>query len=193
MIKYSLLIPYIPERTKYLYSFIDSMKKQYPNREDYELCISLSEYTNPAVAFNSAARMANGDRFILTSPECIHLNDVLGGLDKTDSNEYIVCACKTTHEVKWYQHSKYNNRMLHFCSCISKKNWLKLNGFCEWYKNGVAYEDDDWLERIKKAGIKIVCNDELIVEHLEHGRAYSTPELNEKNRKLYNYIWDAKK
>lgn len=201
-IKYSFLMPYIASRFACLQKTLESFTQLYKNRSDYEVCIMMTEYRNPAVAFNRAARLAKGDFFILTNPECKHTVDVLSGFDKEleiDENAYIVGACqRVTFEeekfIRWYQHSKHNNRLLHFCSCISKKNWLKINGFCEQYSysNGLCYEDNDILKRILKEKIKIVVRDDLLVNHLEHDRQYMDGNLAAQaiNKQLYKTIWN---
>lgn len=190
--KYTFLLPCVSDRVPYVKLLADSFAKQYGNRDDYDVVVMPSEYKNPCIAFNKAAQQASGDYFILTSPECMHETNILKGFDEEFSQHdcYVVCACKTKIEPYWYQHSKFNNRMLHFCSCISRKNWLKLNGFCEWFKDGIAYEDDDWLARVKTLNIPIICRDDLVVEHLEHNREYQANiEAINKNKEIYNFIW----
>lgn len=169
---------------------------------DFENIINIKRYENTdktkscCVCYNQAALNANGDYFIITNPESPHEVNILTGLDEEFNylDRYVVCACKSIHEdgsfYMWYQHSKYNPRMLHFCSAISKKNWWKINGFCEAYQKGLVYEDDDWLKRIKYLNIPIIQRDDLIVNHIEHERNYLNIEDEHRNRNLYNFIWD---
>jgi glycosyltransferase involved in cell wall biosynthesis len=148
------------------------------------------------VCYNDAGQIASGDYFIITNPDGPHTVDVLKGFDKEFEKQdcYVICACENVdsdgNHLMWYQHSQHNNRMLHFCSCISRKNWLKLNGFCEAYANGCAFEDDDWLKRVKTLDIPIVVRDDLIIQHIEHERGYLNSESINRNRNLYNFIWD---
>ncbi|AUV58485.1 glycosyltransferase [Bandra megavirus] len=57
-------------------------------------------------------------------------------------NEYILWK-------GWYNHPKYNYRPLHFISATFKQNIDKLKGFNELYKDGLWYDDDDFLKRIE--------------------------------------------
>jgi len=140
---------------------------------------------NPAPLFNQAADAARGDYFVLTSPECIHTTDILAGLDQEfsrSSSLYVVCACKHIRPrrifyapesfeyklLRWYQHSKRRNVGYHFCSAISRDNYQGIGGFDEEYAHGVAYDDDDFREKVMDAGIPFVYRDDLVVLHQEH-------------------------
>ena len=51
----------------------------------------------------------------------------------------------------WYQHNIFNNRKYHFLSAIKTKNFKKYIGcFSDEMKNGLWYDDDDFLYRINK-------------------------------------------
>ena len=50
----------------------------------------------------------------------------------------------------WYNHCKHNPRNLHFLSMITKDNLNKIGGFCDDFKYGLWYDDDDFLYRIKQ-------------------------------------------
>jgi hypothetical protein len=197
--KYSFLIPYISTRHRELRETLNSFDLYYKDRTDYEVCLVASEYKNPCVAFNRAALMATGEYLILTSPECKHSSNILSGLDyefNKNKNCYIVCACEAINgngHIMWYQHSLFNNRMLHFCTAISKTNWQRVNGFCEQYKYGVGFDDDDWLERVKKERFPIIIRDDLVVQHIEHDRTYQEITLVEKNKNLYNLLWNKQR
>lgn len=151
-----------------------------------------------APAYNLAFSKCCGDFIILTNPESPHTLDILSEFDKIfkqNKDCYIVCACEAIQadgsHYNWYQHSIYNNRKLHFCSSLSRKNWLKTNGFCEEYSMGAAFEDNDFLERVKLLNIPIIVRDDLLVQHIEHDRSYilENLKLEDINRKLYQFIW----
>lgn len=198
--KYSFLIPFIPPRMDLFSITLDGFKQRYKDRKDYELCITMSDYQNPCVAFNAAALRATGDYFILTSPECRHDADILAGFDeeiqKHNGNCYVVCSCLSYEgdkPIQWYQHSEYNNRQYHFCTCISRKNYFKAGGFCEAFKYGQGFDDDDWIERVRRLQIPIVTRDDLQVSHMDHTRNHLNREKSQINCDLYNFIWDKQR
>jgi GT2 family glycosyltransferase len=154
---------------------------------------------NSCRAYNIAAERAKGDFLILSNPECIHKTNVLAGLDEEFSRSpevYVVCACDSINPdgsfVMWYQHSVHNNRILHFCTALSKANFKAIGGFSEEYIYGIAYEDDELRARIIKANYPIMYRDDLLVSHIEHSRDYLTarPDLSEKNKILYKTLWE---
>lgn len=163
---------------------------------------------NPSAAFNLCAKEAEGKYFIITNPECFHNNNVLSEIDNflNVSNEdyYFVCSCENGIVEKnpidkfeefsykhhsWYQHSKYRNLCYHFCSIISRENYNKIGGFDERFMDGIAYDDDDFKEKISYHGIKIVPLDTTLVIHQHHPpEIYSAPDRGKRiahNKNLY--------
>ena len=68
----------------------------------------------------------------------------------------------------WYNHSIYRPASYHFVAAISKINMDKLNGFDERYSNGIGFDDDELLHRIKLLGLKIQIHDEPFAIHQWH-------------------------
>jgi len=108
---------------------------------------------------------------------------------------YIVCACEHVNEdfkrIKWYQHSVENPRKFHFCSAISRSQYLDIHGFDERFSDGIAYDDDAFLMNIKRNNIKIIEKDNAIVLHQIHDK-YKTnrAELVNKNKQLYKKLYE---
>lgn len=50
----------------------------------------------------------------------------------------------------WYNHPIYKNRPFHFLSAITRNDLNKIGGFDNKFKDGFWYDDDDFLNRIKK-------------------------------------------
>lgn len=69
----------------------------------------------------------------------------------------------------WYNHPIHNNRSLNFLSAIKRNDLDKIGGFDPIFKNGLWYDDDDFLGRIKRI-LQIVNIDEKNVfgVHLYH-------------------------
>ena len=121
--------------------------------------------------------------------------DIFSKLDLVDfSNTYILCDCanvnlmqdngeffeSTFKFISWYQHTTRNVKY-HFCSVISKENYFKCGGFDEQYSLGIASEDYNFIRRVEKAGMKVVCRKDLIVNHIAHPKDYSI-NIEEKKR-----------
>jgi hypothetical protein len=160
---------------------------------------------NPGPMFNYAASVAKGEYFIVTNPECVHMTDILSGLDKIYKTRiddpYVVCGCLSStsttiegHDPRkavWYQHSIHRNVGLHFCSCISKLNFRRIGGFDEGYSAGVCFEDDDFRNSVEVNSIEIIARDSLLVLHLAHNKSkppnYSS--LHRANKIYYEKKW----
>lgn len=199
-----------PERTDFevvIVADYGKMSKSESDRRELLLTVQLFQQTslnirpvlwfaeeviNPVCMFNSGVIYANGERIVLTNPECRHLTNVLGGFDeefeKHGENIYVVCACKATRKdgsfFKWFSHSEYNPTFYHFCSCLTKKKYMKMGGFGEEFVEGYCFDDDDFRDRLKKI---LIPRDDLIVEHQWHEkhRPVNWRELWERNRRLY--------
>lgn len=143
---------------------------------------------NPAPLFNHAARVAEGKFLVLTSPECFHENDIMGGFDKVlDFNDdiYVVCGCMnvgkyptkisefsdfTYSNIEWYQHTEKKPRELHFCSVISKHNFNIIGGFDERFSRGINFDDTDFREVLRESGIVVTPIDDLSILHQSHSK-----------------------
>lgn len=87
----------------------------------------------------------------------------------------------------WYNHSKYRPNAYHFCTAITKKNMNKLGGFDERFALGIAYDDDELIERVKSI-VEIKFVDDTIVLHQNHYNPQSTSFQNKINKEyLYGF------
>jgi hypothetical protein len=167
---------------------------------------------NPSILFNLGAKGSLGAYLIVTNPECCHMVDILKGLDgefEKNPLAYVVCSClavqlktpRTNFEpckikmedftsVQWYQHTKHRNCSWHFCSCISKDTYFKFGGFDEQYAKGIAYDDVDFINTVRKSGSPVIPRDDLLTYHIAHDISYqSNGALMEINRKYYHNKW----
>ncbi len=89
----------------------------------------------------------------------------------------------------WFNHSKYRPAYYHFCAGITKRNLDLLGGFDERYAFGTAYEDDEFVQRIKRLGLRMMIIDDISVIHQWHvGFQYLYPNANEniaRNKALF--------
>ncbi|MDF2552046.1 MAG: hypothetical protein K0R77_1321 [Chryseobacterium sp.] len=87
----------------------------------------------------------------------------------------------------WYNHSVHRPEAYHFCTAISKKSLQKLKGFDERFALGIAYDDNELIERVK-ALLRIKFVDEEIVLHQNHYSQNSTSFQNRENKaRLYRF------
>jgi len=161
---------------------------------------------NPAPLFNLGVSKASGEYICITNPEVFHKENILAGFDKifdNQPNSYIVCGCENIHKFKlfsdsfdsfkyehhsWYQHTKFRNARYHFCSCLSKENYLKMGGFDERFSKGYAYDDDAFRDDVEKSGIGFILRDDLLTLHQAHEstvKSLNVDKLLKRNKCLY--------
>ena len=188
---------------------------------------------NPCIPFNLGFKLAIGQVIVLQNPECIYVGDVIGHIrSNIGANKYLNYACysinfrntdritageepakvifpinnaipKANCDNAWYNHSKYNPSLLHFCSAMTRDDLYDLGGFDERYSNGLAYDDNDFLMRVQRKGTRIVQIDEPFVIHQAHKSAFSGDWANMGKMMAINHDilqkakkemgWDVKK
>jgi len=177
-----------PQHHQKLLNLIDEFK----GRLNLIHCVDEKKSYNSARKYNVAFKNSSGQFLIVSNPENFHEENILAGLDDEfgkNPNAYVICSCKAVYfnnQVidkyedykpncrfwQWYQHSMINNRMLHFCTALSRENFIKIGGFDERYCDGIAYEDDSFLKRVQFGGLDLVLRDDLVSMHIEHDRTY---------------------
>lgn len=168
--------------------------------------VDMDEF-NPSRLFNAGVAEATGTFIVLTSPEIFHNVDILSGFDDEfarNHNAYIVCACQELvnycrarieriedmggHRRRWFQHSRHRPANYHWCSALSKENFLSIGGFDEEFAPGYCFDDDSWRQRVVEFGLPVVIRDNLLVLHQQHATA-PKPEDSmarwERNKALY--------
>lgn len=95
----------------------------------------------------------------------------------------------------WYNHSIYRPAAYHFVAAMKKKNMDVLNGFDERYSNGIGFDDDEFLHRIKLMGLKIEIHDTPFAVHQWHysennffARAGNVGLALQRNQNLFNTV-----
>jgi len=95
----------------------------------------------------------------------------------------------------WYNHSKHRPAGYHFVGAMTKTNMNKLNGFDERYANGIGFDDDEFLHRIKLLGLKTEIHDKPFALHQWHysennffAKSKNVGESLRKNQALFNNI-----
>ena len=80
--------------------------------------------------------------------------------------------------ITWYNHSHYRKVDFHFTTAITRKNLESINGFDERYKYGMEFDDNEFLDRIKRKGLEIVNIDDPFSVHQYHTSTYSGAIIN---------------
>lgn len=142
--------------------------------------------------------------YIKKYPEFSHLNPKEAEIDylkngikdgKFCNKHNIFFRKNIIHEWKgWYNHHKYNQRNLHFLSLITRKNLNKVGGFCNNFKDGLWYDDDEFLYRIKQImNVKTLKSDKYFGVHQYHlsgsddqHKQYNFSKLIQKNKKIFD-------
>lgn len=91
----------------------------------------------------------------------------------------------------WYNHSRFRPTYFHFCSALTRNNMKKINGFDERMANGIGYDDDEIIQRIRMLGVEMIIKDDVSVIHQYHDSLWQHPNgayLCEINRRHLNDI-----
>lgn len=169
-------------------------------------------HSNPCVPFNRGFREARGDIFVLQSPECLHAGDVLGHiLANLTDNECLVYGCWALSKEQtalvskddsimpelvrqayvtdrgWYIHSIHRRKYYHFLSALHAHHVHEMGGFDERYKDGCGYDDDEFVERLRRKGLSFEIIMDPICFHQWHPTIHDTGWVKQTpiNQKLY--------
>jgi len=159
------------------------------------------------------------DIVIIQNPECAHSGNVLEyALNNLTHKDYFVFNCIALNPdqtnslissdkydrndlptnssmydaetgVDWYVHPKFRPKYYHFCSCITYKNLKLLNGFDMRFKDGDAFDDDEFASRVRQLKLNRQFISDPFVHHLWHPIYQpSSWENLYKNRDLYAHL-----
>ncbi len=133
----------------------------------------------------------NPDIIIMQHSECYHQGDILSKAKQVTDETYISFGCYSlgkdetpgSFEIlnrpctqdgqrSWYNHPEIRPVGYNFCSAITTKNLIKLNGFDERFKDGCAYEDNYFLHQIAMLGLRVGVTADPFVLHQYHSTAW---------------------
>jgi 2-polyprenyl-3-methyl-5-hydroxy-6-metoxy-1,4-benzoquinol methylase len=153
----------------------------------------------PGFAFNIGAKMAKGDVLVLTCAELYHVdNDCLEKLitplvgdsmrvcvanGKDDDMSYLRALKNGGPTDELFSRLKPLRNELPFLMALYKSTYLVLGGYDEDFV-GRCYDDDDFTDRLKRSGHKIIQTDARAV-HLWH-RRLSVPTDGDGDRVMLN-------
>jgi len=154
---------------------------------------------NTCIPYNIGLAQAHGDVVVIQNAECVHTGDILSYCGKIERGVAFSFAAYSLDrdlpfsadtmmvgELRemilkerprtpnghhgWYNHSKYRDVRYHFCNAYTRDDIYAIGGFDERYAEGLAYEDDEFLTRTKRAGVDLRIVDDPFVIHQKHIR-----------------------
>ena len=148
------------------------------------------------VPINAGVSVSVGDVVVLSCPEMLHVMPVFAAmrarLNALGERGYVSAAIWAPESKVWHAHSSLKRPPLNFCTMLHRSLWLAAGGMDEDYREGYAFEDADFLNRLKKAGAVFSIEDALVVHHLRDGaKAAYSREQHERNRLLFESKWKA--
>lgn len=156
---------------------------------------------NPCVPLNAAVANSSGDIIVLTGPEIEHRTPVLGAMAyNLGPDDYAMAACRDVSgpwlcgsHVRGGENGRGpmpSGSGFHFCALLHRSLFDRAGGFDEDYRAGQAFEDNDWLFRLERAGARFRMRDDCVVWH--HRTPTAWPDGgHERNRRLFGDKWGA--
>ena len=169
------------------------------------------KYINPAYAYNLSTSFASGEILIVQNPECFHHGNILNFLETENTDNLVFSfpcysvgidfdtpeklinikafaerAAGFDYDEGWYNHSTHRAVGYHFCMAMRKEYFSQLGGFDKAYYDGVGFDDDELVFRIKK-NFKLLIPKQPIVIHQAHESfdLKSKAHLVRRNKFLY--------
>lgn len=154
---------------------------------------------NPCVPLNIAVMHARGDILVLTGPEIEHRTPILEAMaDGLGPDDYVIAACRDVDGRLLCGSQVRGNEQgrgpmpagsgFHFCTMLHRRLFERAGGFDEDYRPGQAFDDNDWLYRLARAGARFVMRDDLVVWHRRIPCAWPDGG-HERNRRLFESKW----
>lgn len=183
---------------------IEDLIEQFPFMKVIRVELKDKWYFNSAMPFNLGIAKAKGDIIVLQNPECYHHLDALSRfIEEVDNTNYVTAVCYSMNKNEtenniwemrndptcWYNSSS-RPVYFHFCAAMTKENMQKLGGFDERYAMGIGYDDNDFVDRIGRLGLRKIISDNIWVFHQWHPKVYDLANpthkaLYDRNAKLH--------
>lgn len=164
-----------------------SFEKVYRYLDDNDLAkdVRLIPYThktgfNPSKALNIGVRNAKYETVIISSPEVKPVTNVLEQLSEL-VGQNVICQVADENERHETPNVLVNSTFrsdtpaMYFLAMFNKYDIEKINGWDEDFMKGYAYEDNDFGERWKRAGLPFTFRDDIRGVHQYHARGETIP------------------
>lgn len=177
---------------------------------------STKTWVNPCIAYNQAFSMADGDAIIIQNSECLHYTNIVKHvIENIKENDYFSYSCysanleETTNkkydfaqrtvaydgDSGWYNHSAFRPTKYHFCSAMTKSDYIKHDlKFNEVFKNGIGFDDNAFIWNIENKKMNAQIIDSEICIHQFHYTNSSNPDkerLVEINKNIFNRLMNG--
>ena len=155
---------------------------------------------SPVTAWNRGAEIATGEAIAISCVEVLHEQPVLAGmleeLELRGPMAYVMAAAWCPESRAWHCHSTVHfpecppGTGAPFCALLHKSLYRLVGGFDEIYRDGVGYEDRDFIHRLNRAGAEFVVRDDLVVQHPKTGATIKWgAEAFARNEAIYRQRW----
>jgi hypothetical protein len=144
---------------------------------------------NPAKALNIGVRNARNPNIVITCPEVMPLTPVLYQFEKLVGQNVLAQVFEDGTPLV---SSTFRAELpgLYFLAMYNLDAIKKINGWDEAFMQGSAWEDTDFGERLKRAGISYRIEDSIQARHQHHDRFWD-PVTTRINRQIFesNNTW----
>lgn len=160
---------------------------------------------NPCKPLNRAVRNSTRPVVLLTNPGMRPATGLLEAMLPAlweDRNLYVAAACKDQDTGRWLVHStvkggEYGRGPMpagsgfHHCAAMNRGLFERAGGFDEDYREGQAYDDNDFLWRLEAAGARFRILDDIVLDHCPSSTAWPAGGLS-RNKALFESKWSQR-
>jgi len=155
---------------------------------------------NPSVPINAAVANSTRPVIVLTNPGAtIAAGTLERMLAELDERTYVAAACRDMDSGRWLCHSTVRGGEhgrgpmppgsgFHFLAMLTRELWNRAGGFDEDYRDGQAYDDNDFLWRLHRAGAAFKVLDDVVIDHRRSTTQWPAGGI-ERNRELFRQKW----
>jgi len=168
-------------------------------------------YPNPAYAYNVGIAMSRGRIIIVQNAECFHQGSVFRQLSEYDLSKVVLslpcysvgeqlcdfqslinfnnfegrCASRD-YDFGWYNHNLHRPVGYHFCSVFSREVLNALGGFDPIFYEGIGFDDDDLVFRIKQSFNLVIPEMPVVIHQFHEGyRGKTSVDLIRRNKMIF--------
>lgn len=177
----------IPTRTPHLFK---TLADKGLTKDVITILYTIDHGFNCSKALNLGVKNANYDNIVITSPEVKPRTDVLTQFEEAKGRNII---CKVDDEDEEgnltplvYKGYRSDTPAMYFLAMFNKEDIETINGWDEEFMLGYAYEDNDFGDRWKRAGLPFEIREDIQAVHQYHPRKETVPGGTNINFQLYN-------